>query len=162
MAVLSSVPARCVGSHRFLITKGTSFYQSFAWILESPCLESVCQCGSGCFLNSFSCWNTCQWFFLFFKNYFWHQHIKIIQKVQTAINFSKKKKKFWNLVPSVLLIPPRGNPRILSRIMPNCYAPNQSTGLSAFIIKHLSSQNLERLTEIYISDPALMITKTII
>jgi len=34
--------------------------------------------------------------FLFFKNYFWHQHIKTIQKVQTALNFSKKKKfKIW-------------------------------------------------------------------
>jgi hypothetical protein len=32
--------------------------------------------------------------FLFFKNYFWYQHIKTIQKVQTALNFSKKKKKF--------------------------------------------------------------------
>jgi hypothetical protein len=31
--------------------------------------------------------------FLFFKNYFWHQHIKTIQKVQTALNFSKKKFK---------------------------------------------------------------------
>jgi hypothetical protein len=30
--------------------------------------------------------------FLFFKNYFWHQHIKTIQKIQTALNFSKKKK----------------------------------------------------------------------
>jgi hypothetical protein len=30
--------------------------------------------------------------FLFFKNHFWHQHIKTIQKVQTALNFSKKKK----------------------------------------------------------------------
>jgi hypothetical protein len=30
--------------------------------------------------------------FSFFKNYFWHQHIKTIQKVQTALNFSKKKK----------------------------------------------------------------------
>jgi hypothetical protein len=29
--------------------------------------------------------------FLFFKNHFWHQHIKTIQKVQTALNFSKKK-----------------------------------------------------------------------
>jgi len=29
--------------------------------------------------------------FLFFKNYFWHQHIKTIQKVQTTLNFSKKK-----------------------------------------------------------------------
>ena len=29
----------------------------------------------------------------FFKNYFWYQHIKTIQKVQTALNFSKKKKK---------------------------------------------------------------------
>ena len=31
-------------------------------------------------------------FFLFFKNYFWYQHVKTIQKVQTAFNFSKKKK----------------------------------------------------------------------
>jgi len=30
--------------------------------------------------------------FLFFKNYFWYQHIKTIQKVQTALNFKKKKK----------------------------------------------------------------------
>jgi len=29
--------------------------------------------------------------FLFFKNYFWHQHIKTIQKIQTVLNFSKKK-----------------------------------------------------------------------
>ena len=28
--------------------------------------------------------------FLFFKNYFWYQHIKTIQKVQTILNFSKK------------------------------------------------------------------------
>jgi hypothetical protein len=28
--------------------------------------------------------------FSFFKNYFWHQHIKTIQKVQTTFNFSKK------------------------------------------------------------------------
>jgi hypothetical protein len=54
--------------------------------------EGVCQCGSGCFSNSFSCRNTCQWCFFIFKNHFWHQHIKTIQKVQTALNFSKKKK----------------------------------------------------------------------
>jgi len=30
--------------------------------------------------------------FLFFKNHFWYQHIKTIQKVQTALNFNKKKK----------------------------------------------------------------------
>jgi hypothetical protein len=29
--------------------------------------------------------------FSFFKNHFWHQHIKTIQKVQTALNFSKIK-----------------------------------------------------------------------
>jgi hypothetical protein len=29
--------------------------------------------------------------FLFFKNHFWHQHIKTIQKIQTALNFSKNK-----------------------------------------------------------------------
>jgi hypothetical protein len=35
--------------------------------------------------------------FLFFKNYFWHQHIKTIQTIQTILNFSKKKKIqiFW-------------------------------------------------------------------
>jgi hypothetical protein len=31
--------------------------------------------------------------FSFFKNYFWHQHIKTIQNVQTILNFSKKKTK---------------------------------------------------------------------
>jgi hypothetical protein len=31
--------------------------------------------------------------FLFFKNYFLHQHIKTIQNIQTILNFSKKKKK---------------------------------------------------------------------
>jgi len=34
--------------------------------------------------------------FSFFKNYFWHQHIKTIQKVQTALNFNKKKIKIWS------------------------------------------------------------------
>jgi hypothetical protein len=29
--------------------------------------------------------------FLFFKNYFWHQHIKTIQNIQTILNFNKKK-----------------------------------------------------------------------
>jgi hypothetical protein len=31
--------------------------------------------------------------FSFFKNHFWYQHIKTIQKVQTTLNFSKNKKK---------------------------------------------------------------------
>jgi len=31
--------------------------------------------------------------FSFFKNHFWHQHIKTIQNLQTILNFSKKKKK---------------------------------------------------------------------
>ena len=31
--------------------------------------------------------------FSFFKNHFWYQHIKTIQKIQTTLNFSKKKKK---------------------------------------------------------------------
>jgi hypothetical protein len=30
--------------------------------------------------------------FSFFKNHFWHQHIKTIQNIQTIFNFSKKKK----------------------------------------------------------------------
>ena len=32
--------------------------------------------------------------FLFLKNYFWHQHIKTIQKIQTTLNFNKKKLKY--------------------------------------------------------------------
>jgi hypothetical protein len=34
--------------------------------------------------------------FSFFKNYFWHQHIKTIQKVQTALNFNKKNIEIWS------------------------------------------------------------------
>jgi len=56
-------------------------------------LEHVWQCGSGCFSNNFLCRNACQWFFLFLKNYFWHQYIKTIQNIQAILNFSKK--KFW-------------------------------------------------------------------
>jgi hypothetical protein len=55
--------------------------------------ERVWQCGCGCFSNSFSCWNTCQWFFLFFKNHFWHQHIKTIQKYKPHSILAKKKIK---------------------------------------------------------------------
>jgi undecaprenyl pyrophosphate phosphatase UppP len=42
--------------------------------------------------------------FSFFKNYFWHQYIKTIQKVQTALNFSKKKKFkiWWNAVTNAM------------------------------------------------------------
>jgi hypothetical protein len=59
-------------------------------------LECVWQCSCGCFSNNFSCQNACQWFFLFFKNHFWHQYIKIIQNIQTKLNFNKKKFKiFW-------------------------------------------------------------------
>jgi len=41
--------------------------------------------------------------FLFFKNYFWYQHIKTIQKVQTALNFNKKNFKiWWNVVTNTM------------------------------------------------------------
>ena len=33
--------------------------------------------------------------FSFLKNYFWHQHIKTIQNIQTILNFNKKKFKFF-------------------------------------------------------------------
>ena len=33
-------------------------------------------------------------FFLFFKNHFWHQHIKTIQNVHAVLNFSKTKIEF--------------------------------------------------------------------
>jgi hypothetical protein len=48
--------------------------------------------------------------FSFFKNHFWHQHIKTIQNVQTILNFSKKKYfKFfrnagWIAFPNVCMI----------------------------------------------------------
>ena len=58
-------------------------------------LEGVWQCSSGCFSNNLLCRNACQWFFLFLKNYFWHQHIKTIQNVQTILNFSKDKFNFF-------------------------------------------------------------------
>jgi hypothetical protein len=44
--------------------------------------------------------------FLFFKNHFWHQHIKMIQNVQIILNFTKKKFKIfkntgWTASPNV-------------------------------------------------------------
>jgi hypothetical protein len=57
--------------------------------------ERVWQCGWRCFSNNFSCQNAYQWFFLFFKNYFWYQHIKTIQNIQTILNFNKKIQIFW-------------------------------------------------------------------
>jgi len=47
--------------------------------------------GSSCFLNNFLYRNACKlYIFLFFKNYFWYQHIKTIQNVQIILNYSKK------------------------------------------------------------------------
>jgi hypothetical protein len=34
--------------------------------------------------------------FSFFKNHFWHQHIKTIQNIQIILNFNKKKFKFFD------------------------------------------------------------------
>ena len=48
--------------------------------------------GSNCFLNNFFISKYMLiMFFLFFKNYFWHQYIETIQNIQTILNFSKKK-----------------------------------------------------------------------
>ena len=41
--------------------------------------------------------------FLFFKNYFWHQHIKTIQNIQVILNFNKNK-FFKNTVYTIFLI----------------------------------------------------------
>ena len=49
--------------------------------------------------------------FLFFKNYFWDQHIKMIWKHQKQINSKQKKKfkffrkRFWKALPNALLDP---------------------------------------------------------
>jgi hypothetical protein len=53
-------------------------------------LERVWQCDYWCFLNNFLCQNIYNDVFLFFKNHFWHQHIKTIKNVQTILNFNKK------------------------------------------------------------------------
>ena len=37
--------------------------------------------------------------FLFFKNYFWHQHIKTIQIIQNILNFNQKKLNFLGTKP---------------------------------------------------------------
>ena len=59
-------------------------------------LERVCSVVVGAFQIVFRAEIYANDVFSFFKNYFWHQHIKTIQKVQTALNFSKKKKfKIW-------------------------------------------------------------------
>jgi hypothetical protein len=62
-------------------------------------LKCVWQCYCGCFSNNFLCQNTCKWFFLFFKNYFWHLHIKTIQNIQIIFNFSKKNLIFLKTQP---------------------------------------------------------------
>ena len=36
--------------------------------------------------------------FLFFKNHFWYQHIKMIQNIQTILNFNKKKLNFLEML----------------------------------------------------------------
>ena len=75
---------------------------------DGTCLankERVWQCGCGCFSKSvfgsvvagafqiaFRAEIHVNDVFSFFKNYFWHQYIKTIQKVQATLNFSKKKK----------------------------------------------------------------------
>jgi hypothetical protein len=38
--------------------------------------------------------------FIFFKNYFWDQHIKTIQNIKKKLIFNKKNLKFlWNTMP---------------------------------------------------------------
>jgi hypothetical protein len=45
--------------------------------------------------------------FLFFKNHFWHQHIKTIQNIQTILNFNQKKKlKFFRNTAAPPSTPP--------------------------------------------------------
>jgi len=82
--------------------------------------------------------------FLFFKNHFWHQHIKTIKKVQTALNFSKKKKfKFrgnagTNTVPNVPLpyhLPPWHHRK-----------PNHSTAPLFFFLKIEYSDDWSRIS----------------
>jgi hypothetical protein len=53
----------------------------------------VWECNYNCFLKCFLLKKVYQYVFLFLKNYFWDQHIKIIWKHQKHIN-SKQKKKF--------------------------------------------------------------------
>ena len=84
---------------------GKSFYS--CWCISSVFGSVV----AGAFQIAFRAEMHANDVFLFFKNHFWHQHIKTIQKVQTALTFSTKKKnfKFWrnagtNAVPNVPLV----------------------------------------------------------
>ena len=65
------------------------------------------KCSSGCFLNSFFVEKYVNNIFLFFKNYF------TIQKIQTALNFSKKKIKIFQKTGSITV--PTGCNTNLSR-----------------------------------------------
>jgi hypothetical protein len=54
--------------------------------------------------------------FLFFKNYFWQQHIKTIQNIQTIINFNKKNLNFLET-----RVEPRSQTLPKSGIVCGCY-----------------------------------------
>jgi hypothetical protein len=78
-----SIHANCLG-----------FYSIFTWIYILK-IESSSVFGSvivGAFQITFRVKIHDNNVFSFFKNYFWHQHIKTIQNVQIILNFSKKKK----------------------------------------------------------------------
>jgi hypothetical protein len=69
-----------------------------------PSMFSTCVFGSvvaGAFQITFRAKMHVNDVFLFFKNYFWHQHIKTIQNIQIIFNFNKKQKflKFLETQP---------------------------------------------------------------
>jgi hypothetical protein len=65
----------------------------------------IWKCSCDCFSKYFSCWNASKWFFLFFKNYFLNQHIKIIQNIKKII-FNKKKLIFLKTrIPRFQMLP---------------------------------------------------------
>jgi len=67
-------------------------------------ISQLIKCGSGCFLNSFLCRNTCQWCFFYF--------LKIIFDISTSKRFKKYKphsiltkknfKIWWNAITNTM------------------------------------------------------------
>jgi hypothetical protein len=83
-------PTKCafreVGFPR--IQKKKSIY--IAWSF----LEGIWEYNSGCFFKCFLLRNASKEYFFILKNYFWHQHIKMIRKHKKKFIWNKKNKKF--------------------------------------------------------------------
>jgi hypothetical protein len=64
-------------------------------------LVCIWECSCGCFLKCFLLRIALKYCFLFFKNYFWYQNIKILKNINFKFkkfkNFKKVTKRYFNL-----------------------------------------------------------------